>query len=81
MGTTYFNDTIKAYMDLAQNTLDICVYNASDATIATAINDAYNRGVTVRYIADDDVANIMLSQFRSKYSYCNKRPCSSRNYA
>jgi len=41
--TTYFNDTIKAYMDLAQNTLDICVYNASDATIATAINDAYDR--------------------------------------
>ena len=32
--STYFNDTIKAYMDLAQNTLDICVYNASDATIA-----------------------------------------------
>jgi len=59
--TIYFNDTIKAYMDLAQNTLDICVYNASDATIATAINDAYNRGVVVRYIADDDVTNIMLS--------------------
>jgi phosphatidylserine/phosphatidylglycerophosphate/cardiolipin synthase-like enzyme len=48
-------------MDLAQNTLDICVYNASDATIATAINDAYNRGVSVRYIADDDVVNSMLS--------------------
>lgn len=59
--TTYFNDTIKAYMDLAQSTLDICVYNASDATIASAINDAYNRGVTVRYIADDDVVNSMLS--------------------
>ena len=59
--STYFNDTIKAYMDLAQNTLDICVYNASDATIATAINDAYNRGVQVRYIADDGVANTMLS--------------------
>ena len=59
--TTYFNDTIKAYMDLAQSTLDICVYNASDATIATAINDAYNRGVSVRYIADDDVVNSMLS--------------------
>ena len=58
--TTAFNDTIKAYMDLAQNTLDICVYNASDATIATAINDAYNRGVAVRYIADDDVTNTML---------------------
>ena len=30
-----------------QLTLDICVYNASDNTIATAINDAYNRGVSV----------------------------------
>ena len=59
--STYFNDTIKAYMDLAQSTLDICVYNASDATIAQGINDAYNRGVTVRYIADDDVVNSMLS--------------------
>ena len=59
--TTYFNDTIKAYMDLAQNTLDICVYNASDALIATAINDAHNRGVQVRYIADDDVVNSMLN--------------------
>ena len=59
--STYFNDTIKAYMDLAQSTLDICVYNASDATIATAINDAYNRGVQVRYIADDDGLNSMLS--------------------
>ena len=59
--TTYFNDTIAAYMGLAQNTLDICVYNASDATIANAINDAYNRGVSVRYITDDDVVNSMLS--------------------
>jgi len=59
--TTYFNDTIAAYMDLAVSTLDICVYNASDATIAAAINAAYDRGVTVRYIADDDVVNSMLS--------------------
>jgi len=59
--TTHFNDTIAAYMDLAQNTLDICVYNASDATIGAAINAAYNRGVAVRYIADDDVVNSMLS--------------------
>ena len=48
-------------MDRADSTIDICVYNASDATIATAINDAYNRGVNVRYIADDDVVNSMLN--------------------
>jgi hypothetical protein len=72
--TTAFNDTIKAYMDLAQNTLDICVYNASDATIATAINDAYNRGVVVRYIADDDVTNIMLSSLDPNVSVVYRDP-------
>jgi len=72
--TTYFNDTIKAYMDLAQNTLDICVYNASDATIATAINDAYNRGVVVRYIADDDVVNSMLSSLNSNIQIVYRDP-------
>ena len=59
--TSYFNDTIKAYIDRADSTLDICVYNASDALIGSAINDAYNRGVQVRYIADDDVVNSMLN--------------------
>lgn len=72
--STYFNDTIKSYMDLAQNTLDICVYNASDATIASAINDAYNRGVQVRYIADDDVANIMLSSLDSNIPIVYRDP-------
>ena len=47
-----FNDTIKAYIDKAQSTLDIAVYNASDAMIMGAINDAYDRGVQVRYIAE-----------------------------
>ena len=72
--TTYFNDTIAAYMDLAQNTLDICVYNASDATIANAINDAYNRGVSVRYIADDDVVNSMLSSLNSNIPIIYRDP-------
>lgn len=55
-----FRDTIAAYIDLAQNTLDICVYNASSVFLANAINDAYDRGVQVRYIADDDAQNLML---------------------
>lgn len=72
--TTYFNDSIAKYMDMAQNTLDICVYNASDATIATAINAAYNRGVTVRYIADDDVVNSMLSSLNSNIPIIYRDP-------
>ena len=58
--TTSFNDTIKAYMDLAQSTLDICVYNASDATKLVQLMTPMIE-VTVRYIADDDVVNAMLS--------------------
>ena len=61
-------------MDLADSTLDICVYNASDATIATAINDAYNRGVAVRYIADDDVTNTMLSSLNSNIPIVYRDP-------
>ncbi|MEE2953810.1 MAG: phospholipase D-like domain-containing protein [Bacteroidota bacterium] len=72
--SVYFNDTIKAYIDRAQNTLDICVYNASDATIATAINDAHNRGVQVRYIADDDVVNAMLGNLNSNISVIYRDP-------
>ena len=60
-----FADTIAAYIALAQNTLDICVYNASSSIIATAINNAYNNGVAVRYIADDDVANTMLTSLNA----------------
>ena len=60
-----FADTIAAYIALAQNTLDICVYNASSSIIATAINDAYNNGVVIRYIADDDVSNTMLTSLNA----------------
>lgn len=48
--SVYINDTIKAYIDRANISLDIAIYNHSDAMITTAINDAYDRGVAVRYI-------------------------------
>jgi hypothetical protein len=47
-----FDDTLKAYIDRAINTLDIAIYSF-DATntglISAAINDAYNRGVQSSY--------------------------------
>jgi phosphatidylserine/phosphatidylglycerophosphate/cardiolipin synthase-like enzyme len=45
-----FRDTIIAYIDRVQNTLDVCNYNTGDLSIVTAINAAKTRGVTVRYI-------------------------------
>lgn len=57
---TAINDTIKAYIDKAQHTLDIAIYNHSDALISTAINDAHNRGVTVRYLTCGSTATTAL---------------------
>ncbi len=69
-----FADTIAAYMNLAQTSLDICVYNASSSIIASAINAAYNRGVAVRYIADDDVLNSMHSLLDPNISIIYRDP-------
>lgn len=54
------NDTIKAYLDRATTTVDIAMYNASNAMIMGAINDAYNRGVQIRYITEGENANTGL---------------------
>ena len=40
----------KNIIDMANHTLDVAIYNHSDNLITTAINDAHERGVRVRYI-------------------------------
>lgn len=52
-----FKDTLIAYINRAKYSIDVCIYNfyqtsSSDAinTIATAINAAYARGVTIRWV-------------------------------
>ncbi len=66
-----FVDTIISYIDLAQNTLDITMYDIVDTTdnevvrIMNAINDAYDRGVTVRYITDDEPENGLLDSLNT----------------
>lgn len=51
--TQGFRDTIIAYINRTQNTIDVCNYNTGDLSIVNAINAAKNRGVTVRYIASN----------------------------
>lgn len=58
-------DTIVAYINRAKYTLDIAQYDYNQdtysgvgyANIATAVNAAYNRGVTVRWIYDGSASN------------------------
>ncbi|MDB2362620.1 phospholipase D-like domain-containing protein [Flavobacteriales bacterium] len=61
----YTNDSIKAYIDKADSTLDIAVYNHSDAMITSAINDAYERGVRVRYITCESTTTAALGSLNS----------------
>jgi phosphatidylserine/phosphatidylglycerophosphate/cardiolipin synthase-like enzyme len=61
-----FTDTIISYINMAQNTLDITMYDILDTSdnevirIMHAINDAYDRGVDIRYITDDTPENVLL---------------------
>ena len=55
------NDTIAAYIDRSMLTIDVAVYNTSDATIVTALNNAVTRGVQIRFITEGSNTNTGLS--------------------
>lgn len=63
-------DTLAAYIDRTQYSLDICIYNWDHSTygnkIITAVNNAYNRGVKIRVINDGSTANIALNYINSQ---------------
>lgn len=66
-----FVDTIINYIDKAQTTLDITMYDIIDTSenqvirIMNAINAAYDRGVTVRFITDDTPENPLLDSLNA----------------
>lgn len=47
-------------INAAQNTIDCSIYNINRTTIVAALTDAHERGVVVRYIADNGTANLAL---------------------
>lgn len=63
--STNVRDTMVAYIDRAQTSLDIAAYNINNQVITDAINDALDRGVTIRYIAEGQNANIGLGGLNS----------------
>ncbi len=58
-------DTLAAYINRVQNTLDICIYNWDNSVngtkIVTAVNAAQARGVKVRVIYDASTFNAAIS--------------------
>jgi phosphatidylserine/phosphatidylglycerophosphate/cardiolipin synthase-like enzyme len=63
-------DTMVAYVNLAQSTLDVTLYDFTNhasfsdtrnLALVNAINAAHNRGVAVRFLTDANVANEVLA--------------------
>ena len=59
--TPHIADTVISYIDKAQQSLDITMYEQESPQIVDAINAAYDRGVQVRYITDDNGNNPALA--------------------
>lgn len=59
--TTQIDDSVASWIDRSMNTLDIAMYNLNRPVIEDAINDAYDRGVQIRFIAEGGNANIGLN--------------------
>lgn len=59
------DDTIKKFIDQSLSTLDIAVWDNGSTVITGAINDAYSRGVQVRYITSSNALNSSLSGLNS----------------
>ncbi len=57
---TNLDDTLVSYIDRAEESIDFSVYNNTNTKITTAINNAYSRGVAIRYIADSQTSNSAL---------------------
>lgn len=47
-------------INAATTSIDVCVYNNNRPTIVQALTNAHNNGIQVRYIADDETANLGL---------------------
>lgn len=59
-GPAVIESDIIQRIDLVEHTLDIAMYNTGRNPIVQAVNRAYQRGVAVRYIADDETSNSAL---------------------
>lgn len=63
--SSHLEDTIVKLIDETNSTLDIAIWDNGSTKIITALNDAYARGVVVRYITSDNALNSALSGLNS----------------
>ncbi len=61
VGASVIESDIITRIENVSSTLDIAMYNTSRAPIVQAVNRAAQRGVRVRYLADDETSNSALT--------------------
>ena len=54
-------------IEAAQTSIDASIYNINRDPIVAALNEAYDRGVIVRYIADNETANLALADAAANF--------------
>ena len=59
---------IISHIDAAQNTIDMSIFNINRVPIVTALNNAVDRGVVVRYIANSGTLNSALDAGNPTFS-------------
>lgn len=63
--SAHLDDTICSLINGSNTTLDIAVWDNGSTKIVTALNNAYLRGVQVRYISSSNSLNVALSGLNS----------------
>ncbi|MBP8033541.1 MAG: T9SS type A sorting domain-containing protein [Bacteroidia bacterium] len=63
--STHLDDTICTLINGSNTTLDIAVWDNGSSKIVTALNNAYLRGVQVRYVSSTNSLNTALSGLNS----------------
>lgn len=58
-------DTLAAYINRAQQTIDLSVYNFDNTTISNALNTAYDRGVKIRFITCGSTSHLGINDLEA----------------
>lgn len=74
VNTPFLVDTIIKYIDQADQTLDVTMYETESQVVVDAINAAYDRGVTVRVISDDEGSNEVFDNLNANIPYLEGNP-------
>jgi phosphatidylserine/phosphatidylglycerophosphate/cardiolipin synthase-like enzyme len=53
-------DELLSLIQQATQTVDVCIYNINEAVIVQTLNNVYNKGVQVRFIAAESTSNTAL---------------------